>query len=229
MMLRLGSALMLLIAVMFPAPAPAAPPGRTTFCCTDDGGKQACSDVLPKQCYGRAYREINAQGVTTKRIDAPLTAEQRAQKEAEAKKAKEEEARRMEQDRRNRALLATYPTEQDIDYARDRAVSDAEKAIKALQEKQAELAKRKQQLDTEAEFYKKKPMPPQLQAQMRDNDTEMKSLQTAIEDKQREIGTIKVRYDEEKSRYRELTKKKATGGTGATAQVPAAGADSRPR
>ena len=62
MMLRLGSALMLLSAVMFPAPAAAQ--GRTTYCCTDDGGKQTCSDVLPKQCYGRAYREINAQGTT---------------------------------------------------------------------------------------------------------------------------------------------------------------------
>lgn len=226
MMLRLGSALMLFGAVMFPAPAAAQ--GRTTFCCIDDGGKQVCSDVLPQQCYGRAYRELNAQGVTKRRVDAPLTAEQRAQKEAEAKKAKEDEIRRLEQDRRNRALLATYPTEQDIDSARERALADVEKAIKTLQESQVELAKRKQQLDTEAEFYKKKPMPPQLKAQMRDNDTEMRSLQAAIEGRQKEIGTIKARYDEEKSRYRELTNKKAAGGTGATAQVPA-GADSRPR
>ena len=112
---------------------------------------------------------------------------------------------------------------------RDRTVADIEKAIKGLQEKQAELAKRKQQIDAEAEFYKKKPMPPQLQAQKRDNDTEMKSLQAAIEGRQKEIGTVRARYDEEKSRYRELTKKKAAGGTGATAQVPAAGAESRPR
>ena len=107
-------------------------------------------------------------------------------------------------------------------------MTDAEKAIKALQEKQAELAKRKQQLDAEAEFYKKKTMPPQLQSQIRDNEAEMKAQQAAVEGKQKEIGTVKVRYDEEKSRYRELTKKKAPGGTGATAQVPA-GADSRPR
>jgi hypothetical protein len=166
--------------------------------------------------------------VTTKRIDAPLTAGERAQKEAEAKKVKEEEARRLEQDRRNRALLATYATEQDIDYVRDRTIADIEKAIKGLQEKQAELAKRKQQLDTEAEFYKKKPMPPQLQAQMRDNDTEMKSLQTAIEGRQKEIGTVKARYDEEKVRYRELTKKKTEGRLEAAAPLPG-GADARPR
>lgn len=226
MMLRLGSALLLSSVATFPAPAAAQ--GRTTYCCTDDGGKQTCSDVLPKQCYGRAYREINAQGVTTRRIDAPLTAEQRAQKEADAKKAKEEEARRLEQDRRNRALLATYATEQDIDYVRDRTVADIEKAIDGLRVKQDELAKRKQQLDTEAEFYKKKPMPPQLQSQMRDNEIEMKAQQAVIDGRQKEIGVVRARYEEEKTRYRELTKKKAAGGTGATAQGPA-GADSRPR
>lgn len=226
MMPRLGSAWMLLTAAMLPAAAMAQ--GRLTYCCTDDGGKQVCSDVLPKQCYGRAYREINAQGVTTKRIDAPLTAEQRAAREAEAKKAKEEEVRRLEQDRRNRALLATYATEKDIDYARDRAVADIEKAIKTLQDKQAELAKQKLKLDNEAEFYRKKPMPPQLQALMRDNDADMKAQQAAIEGKQKEIGVVKTRYEDERLRYRELTRTKAAG-PGQAAGSPPAGADTRPR
>ena len=226
MMLRLGSALLLSSVATFPAPAAAQ--GRTTYCCTDDGGKQTCSDVLPKQCYGRAYREINAQGVTTRRIDAPLTAEQRAQKEAEAKKAKEEEVRRLEQDRRNRALLATYPTEEDVDAARDRALADIDKAIKALQDKQADLAKQKLKLDSEAEFYKKKALPPPLQAQMRDNATEMKTQQAAIEGRQKDIVAVKAKYEEEKLRFRELTKKKVADKP-ATAAPPSGGADARPR
>lgn len=226
MMRRPGSALMLVIVVLLPAPAAAQ--GRITYCCTDDNGKQVCSDVMPKQCYDRAYREINSRGVTIRRVDAPLTAEQRAIKEAEAKKAKEEELKRLEQDRKNRALLATYATERDIDYARDRALADIEKAIKVLQDKQVELAKRKQQLDDEAEFYKKKSLPPQLQAQVNDNDAEMKAQQAAIEGRRKEIELVRVRYDEEKTRYRELTKSKTASKPGTAAQEPA-GADSRPR
>ncbi len=221
-----GSALVLLVAAMLPVPATAQ--GRKTYCCIDEGGRQACSDVLPKQCYGRAYREINAQGVTIKRIDAPLTAEQRAAREADARKAREEEARRLEQDRKNRALLATYTSEQDIDVARDRAVADIQKSIKATQEKQAELAKQKQKLDAEAEFYKKSPMPPPLQAQIRDNDIEMKAHQAAIDDRHKEIEAVKARYENEKLRYRELTKKKTVGKTEPAASPPS-GADARPR
>lgn len=225
MMLRLGSALMLLPAVL---PLPAAAQGRITYCCTDNNGKQICSDVLPQECYGKAYREINSRGITVRRVDAPLNAEQRAAKEAEAKKAKEEEARRLEQDRKNRALLATYASEQDIDFARDRAIADVQRTIKAAQDKQADLAKRQKKLDAEAEFYKKKPMPSQLQSQLRENEAEMKAQQAAIDGRQKDIEALKVRFEDEKLRYRELTKKTAPGKGEPPAMTPA-GAAARPR
>jgi hypothetical protein len=214
MMPRLGSVFFLCAAAL---PLSAAAQGRITYCCTDDTGKQTCSDVLPQQCYGKAYREINSRGITIRRVDAPLTAEQRAIKEAEAKKVKEEEARRLEQDRRNRALLATYSSEQDIDFVRDRAVADVQKAIMDSQAKQAELLNRQKKLDAEAEFYKKKPMPPELQAQIRDNQAEIKALQATIEGRQKDIQTLKARYEEEKLRYRELTSK-TPAPTGAAAR-----------
>ncbi len=223
---RFGSVLMLATAAILPLPAAAQ--GRMTYCCSDGSGKQICSDVLPKECYGRAYREINRQGVTVKRVDAPMSAEQRAAKEAEDKKTKEEELKRLEQDRRNRALLATYASEKDIDFVRDRAVADVQRSIKAGQDKQAELAKVKETLDAEAQFYKKKPMPPKLEAQIRDNDAEMKTQQAAIESKQKEIEALRARYDDEKARFRELTKMKAVGRSEAPAPAPA-GADARPR
>jgi len=219
---RLGSALLLLPAAMLPLQAGAQ--GRTTYCCTGDNGRQICSDVLPEQCYGKAYREVNSRGMTIKKVEAPLTAEQRAVREAEIRQARDEDLRRKEEDRRNRALLATYSSEQDIDYVRDRAVADVEKTIKASQEKLAELNKRKQQLDDEAEFYKKKSPPPQLQAQMRDNDAEIKAQQTAIDARNKDIEALKKRYEDEKLRYRELTKAR-TVGRGATP----AGADARAR
>lgn len=225
-MLRLGLALMMMTTAMLPEQGAAQ--GRVTYCCNDSSGRQVCSDVLPKQCYGRAYREISSQGVTVKRIDAPLTVEQREMKEAEAKKAKEEETKRLEQDRKDRALLATYASEKDIDYVRDRALADVQKNIKAVQDKQAELAKLKAKLDAEAEFYKKKTMPPKLQAQMRDNDADMKAQQAAIESKQKEIEALKAHYEAEKQRYRELSRQKVPDRNEAATPVPAT-ATPRPR
>jgi len=228
MMRRLGSASMLAWFAL--APALAAPPqGRITYCCTDNNGKKVCSDVLPEQCYGRAYREINSRGMTVRQIDAPMSAEQRAAKDAETKRAKEAEILRLEQDRKNRALLATYPTEKDIDEARDRTLGDIDRSIKAIQAKQAELSKRKQQLDQEAEFYKKRTLPPQLQAQMNDNAAEMKTQQDALENREKEIEAVKIRFADEKARYRELTQKKTTAAKPSTQGQASTGPSAAPR
>lgn len=225
MMLRLGSALMLLPAML---PTMAAAQGRITYCCIGDNARQVCSDVLPKECYGKAYREVSSRGITLRHVPAPLTAEQRAANEVEEKKAKEQEARRLEQDRKNRALLATYASEQDIDFARDRAIADVQRTIKAAQDKQADLAKRQKKLDAEAEFYKKKPMPSQLQSQLRENEAETKAQQAAIDGRQKDIEALKVRFEEEKLRYRELTRKTAPGKSEPPA-APPPGAAARPR
>ena len=48
------------------------------FCCDDQSGKQVCGDILPSACYGRAYRELGQSGRTSRVVEAPLTAEQRA-------------------------------------------------------------------------------------------------------------------------------------------------------
>lgn len=222
---RLGSAFAVLVASALLVPAAQA---RSIYCCKDDRGIDACSDILPQVCYGRAYREINERGITIKRFDAPLTAEQRAEKEAERKRAREEEEKRKQQERKNRALLATYSSEKDIDYMRDRSVSELENAIKRAQDKHDEVAKKQKKLADEAEFYKKKGMPAELKAAMRDNDAEMKAQQAVIEAKKKEIEEVKARYEDERSRYRELTGVKKPAAA-ASAQPPAAAAPANPR
>ena len=95
--------------------APPAGGGSRLYCCQDSSGKQVCGDILPQVCYGRAYREIGADGRTVREVDAPLTAEQRAQKVAEDAKRKEEEARQKEQQRKDQALMDTYANVEDIE------------------------------------------------------------------------------------------------------------------
>src|SRR5574340_1058073 len=128
----------------------------TTYCCADERGRQICSDVLPQQCYGRAYREISERGVTLNRVDAPLTGEQRARRDAEQKARQEEEKRQIEQQRKDRALLTTYANEQEIDILRDRTLADMQAVLSQIQARQAYMLKKQSQLATETEFYKKK-------------------------------------------------------------------------
>lgn len=186
--------------------APALPAAAKTFCCTDPSGRQVCGDPLPAVCYDRGYKEMSDQGRVRRTVEPPLTPEQRVQREEELRLKKEEQKRLAEEDRRNRALLNTYGSETDIDYMRDRALADVDKAVKQAQEKYAEALKRKLELDNEAEFYKKKQMPPELISQIKANNVELQAHQAAVAAKQKDIDAIRQKYDEEKRRYILLTR-----------------------
>jgi len=187
--------------------APAAGSGRF-FCCTDASGKQVCGDTLPRACYGRAYREVGQTGQTVREVDAPLTAEQRAQRAAEETQRKEEEARLKEQQRQDQALLNTYANVADIDTTRQRALDDVDRSIKAAEKRIAEIRARRKKFENETEFYKKKTLPPEIKRGLLDTENEIRSQQSIIEAKHKEAGAIQAKYDEDRARFLDLRRRR---------------------
>ena len=174
------------------------------FCCNDASGKQVCGDILPQACYGRAYRELGSNGQTIRTVDAPLTAEQRSQREAEEEKRKREEEKRKEQQRKDQALLNTYGNEQDIELMRKRAEGDVLKAITNAEKKIVEIRQQRKKFENEAEFYKKKTLPHEVQKGLADADSDINSQEVFIAEKKKELEGIRAKYDEDKRRFVEL-------------------------
>ncbi len=177
------------------------------FCCIDTNGKQICGDLLPQACYGRAYREIGDSGRTLRNVEAPLTAEQRAQRAVEDEKRKAEEAARREQQRKDQALLNTYGNERDIEAMRTRAQDDVQKSIKAAEVKISEIRAQRKKFENEAEFYKRKKMPADVQKGLSDADFEIKAQESIIEAKTKELEIIRQKYDEDKRNFIDLSKR----------------------
>ena len=180
------------------------------FCCNDASGKQVCGDILPQACYGRAYRELGSNGQTIRTVDAPLTAEQRSQREAEEEKRKREEEKRKEQQRKDQALLNTYGTEQDIELMRKRAEGDVLKAIANAEKKIVEIRQQRKKFENEAEFYKKKTLPHEVKKGMDDADSDINSQEVFIAEKRKELEVIHAKYDEDKRRFVELISQRPT-------------------
>ena len=191
--------------------AEAAPPTGSGkfYCCTDATGKQVCGDILPQSCYGRAYRELGPTGQTLREVEAPLTAEQRAQRAAAEERRKEEEARQKEQQRKDQALLNTYGSVEDIETLRKRALDDVNKSISTAQSKIGEIRVLRKKFETEAECYKKKTLPPEVHKGLRDTEFEIKAQESIIEAKKKEVGIIQAKYDEDRTRFLELQQRKA--------------------
>lgn len=181
----------------------------TFFCCVDESGKQVCGDILPQACYGRAYRELGESGRTARRVEAPLTAEQRAQRAAEDERRKVEDDAIREQKRKDRALLDTYATENDIETLRRRAEQDVNLQIKRAEEKIAEARKKREKLESEAEFYKKKQLPAEIAKGLRDVDYEVKAQESVIESKKKELDTVRLKFEEDRRRFLELSRRPA--------------------
>jgi hypothetical protein len=192
------------------------------YCCDDTNGRKVCGDFLPAACQGRAYEERDNRGFVVKAVEAPLTEEQQARRDAETARREEAKKKAAEERRRTLALLSTYSNEKDINSARDRALAEVDKNMKQSQARLEEANKKKIKLDTEKEFYKGKPMPDSLKAQIRENEKEIKAQQAAVDSRVKEMEDIRTRFAEERKRYLELTGKKGVDAAPAPAAAPAA-------
>lgn len=179
-------------------------PVAARITCCDIDGKRTCGDPPPPQCLNKA-RTVFEKGGVAKAVEAPLTVEQRAARDAEVARKKEEERKAAEQARKDSALRDSYSNEKEVDQARDRAIADIEKNAEQARNRLEAALKRQQKLDQEKEFYKKKPMPAHLQAQIRDNASEIATQQKALELKDADIAAVRERFEADKKRYVQIT------------------------
>jgi len=190
--------------------APAAAQERM-YKCVDARGKVYYTQVPPPECLGRDTQELNKSGTLIRRNPAaiPLTPAQEQAREAERRKKIEDEERSKEERRKNLALLNTYSSEKDIEDARTRALTEAQGAIEDTERRIAGAQKRHKELETEKEFYVKKPIPFKLKQEITNNDIEIKNQIVLLDAKKKEISTLNAKYDEDKRRYVDLTSGKA--------------------
>ena len=178
-----------------------------SYRCVGKDGKKYYGQSIPPACLGMPVEELNAQGMVTKRFDAAASAAEREKKAADEEERKKREAVTKEEGRRNRALLATYTDEKDIESSRARALQGNEAAVKDIQRRIEALRKRQDELKKELDFFQGKNKPPaKLSDDIRNIDFDVKTQDELMAAKKKEVALINSRYDEDKKRYMELTK-----------------------
>lgn len=187
------------------APVEAQQQPQRMYKCVDAKGKTYYTQIPPPECLGRDTQELNKAGILKKSERPQSPAEIRAREEANKKKLEEGEKAREER-RRAQALLATYPSERDIEEARARALKEAEAAIAETEKRVANAHKRKKELESEKEFFVKKPLPAKLKQEISNNEIDIKNQTALLDAKKKEISAINAKYDDEKRRYADLTR-----------------------
>jgi uncharacterized protein DUF4124 len=177
--------------------------------CIDARGRVYYTQVPPPECLGRDTEILNKSGTLIRKTTRQPTPAEIQAREVERKKKLEENEKSREERRKNLALLNTYSSEKDIEDARTRALQEAQTAIEDTQKRITGAQKHQKDLETEKEFYVKKPMPLKLRQDIANTEIEIKNQTALLEVKKREINTVNAKYDEDKRRYIELTTGKA--------------------
>ncbi|MDX1374522.1 MAG: DUF4124 domain-containing protein [Burkholderiales bacterium] len=176
-----------------------------SYRCTGADGKRYYGQTIPRVCIGQVVEQLNDQGMVVRRIEPRSTGDEREEKAAEEKKRREEELARREELRRNRALLATYTSVDDIESARARALEGNAQAIKDVDQRIADIRARQETLAKEMEAYKDKPAPDDLKRDLKNAEFDLQAQQGLRDAKLKEAEAINAKYDEDRARYLELT------------------------
>jgi hypothetical protein len=209
----LGAALVLILGAFNPATALA-----QTYRCVGKDGKKYYSSTVPRQCLGEPIELLNPQGTVIRRMDPEGDAKAREAKEAEAAHQRELDAAMKETRRRNRALLATYTSEKDIEDARERALAENTKSIKEIEGRIAEIHKRQAGYAKEMQFYqdpkgagkgtaKASATPPaKLTNDIHNAEVDLQAQQALLDSKKKDSQHINEKYDDYRKRFIAITR-----------------------
>jgi hypothetical protein len=173
----------------------------------DAQGNVHYTDTLPPSAAAQGNAEMSKTGNIVKKTESAEEKRKRLAEEAEAaerKKAADEQARK------DRALLSTYTTEQEIDLSRNRALEHHNLIIKSAEARLKQLEPSANELDRKIKAASKngKPAPAHLQQQYDAKRAEVEEAQRIIKTNQEAMVALRERYEADKLRFRELTAKR---------------------
>ena len=176
------------------------------FVCVDGKGRRITSDRPIPECLDREQRELSASGVTKRIVPPSLTGDERARDEARAQQELAARNKEAEAKRRDRALLARYPSQRHHDAEREKQLSLVDGAIAVIEQRGGELRKQQQSIQDEMEFYKADPAkaPAWLKHRAADNAEQQANQKRLVADQMDEKKRINARFDEELARLKQL-------------------------
>ena len=189
---------------------------------TDDQGIVHYSDQMPVDAVNKGGTVFDKQGRQIKKIDPTLTPAQIKAKEAEDERLRQLAKTQEEKLRRDIALTHSYTSEEEIDFARSRALLAIESQLKAAETYIADLTKRQQELKRDKLAYGTKPVPGTLDTELTGIDEELARQDKVLAQRRAEIAAINAKYESDKQRWREIRADQGKPPAPAAANTPPA-------
>lgn len=174
----------------------------------DDNGSIRISDRIPPSAADKRIEVLNARGMVVKVMEPKreLTAEEAAALEAERLAAEEEKAAQERQARRDRMLLDTYTSVDDLIRSRDTRVSSLEAQIvvsrDALEAHRTHLAELEE--NAAGHVNAGREVPPGLVKRMEETREQFESTKKFVEMREQEQADIRAQFEADIARFQAL-------------------------
>jgi hypothetical protein len=178
--------------------------GRTVYKWVDDQGVTHYGDRIPPEYSTQEQHIINSQGVEINRLEAQKTPDQLAQEEQKRVAAEERESR-------DRNLLSTYVSVQEIERLRDQRLNLLSDQIKVTTQFLETLNGRMKKLRVSSMHFrpyntdeKAQPMPDQVAEDLVRLENDIHTQEQNLRQKRGEEATMKKQFEGDIDRFKEL-------------------------
>jgi hypothetical protein len=169
----------------------AAAEGKKIVKWVDSKGVTQYGDKLPASDAGRNNSEMNTQGMVVK-------------KNVTTNKSNDlQDQQKLEQERKDKILLASYTKAEEIDLAKERNLELDKAALQALTQQKINITNRTARNNKLADGFKarKKPLPAYLIDELKLSKAEIANIDKQMAQRKLSMAATNARYTEEKTRF----------------------------
>lgn len=194
-----------LVAALLPLPASAG-----IKCWTNNDGVRECGNTIPPEYAQKAYREMNEGGITVSTTERAKTKEELRKERQEAARLaaiRAEEARKIrERKAKDRVLLSTFTTEQELTIAHEGQVAAIDIRIGHTKRILEQLEQSLGQLRSQAAKLERrgKPITPEIESKIAKVERQMQDSYSLIQKRRMQKAELAAQFAEDRDRYREL-------------------------
>jgi len=178
-----------------------------TYRWVDSSGKVHYSDTMPPQQAGMGHQELDKQGRVVKDVERTRrTAEEQRRAEEARLRAEAERQKALDQERRDRALLTSYTSEEEIDLVRDRALELERLQLDSLQAQMNNASEKLTYANGEIRKYSTpgKKVPRSFLQMREEAQSDLARVGQMLGQRQQNLEEIRAKYEADKLRFREL-------------------------
>lgn len=178
------------------------------FRCKDRTGQTHYGDSVPPECAGLDTEVLNDKGMQLRLIEGEKTRAARLEREAVEGKARKERERR---ELRDRTLIETYLTVEDIERLRDQRIDQLNAQVRVTEQNIGSLRERQTRLQAQIARFKPYndapnalPLPEHLGAEMVSTVNGLRVYQDSLNANRKEQADLREAFGLDIKRFKEL-------------------------